>query len=48
MTTGDGHGWAPHGPQTEWIPNSKSILFLEYGVPGVDKGPNQPNVFFAS
>ena len=25
---GDGHGWAPHGPQTEWIPNSKSILFL--------------------
>ena len=23
-------------------------LFLEYGVPCVDKGPNQPNVFFAS
>ncbi len=41
-----GAGWAPQGPATEWAPNSKSILFLEYGVPAVDKGTNQPNVFF--
>ena len=38
--------WVPQGPQTEWVPNSKSILFLEYGIPAVDKGTNQPNVFF--
>jgi uncharacterized protein (TIGR02217 family) len=43
---GDGHGFAPHGPQTEWIPNSKSITFVEYGFPSCDKGTNQPNVFF--
>ncbi|MBV9286740.1 MAG: glycoside hydrolase TIM-barrel-like domain-containing protein [Hyphomicrobiales bacterium] len=43
---GDGHGWTPHGPQTEWTPQSKSILNLEYGFSAVDKATNQPNVFF--
>jgi hypothetical protein len=43
---GDGTGWSPHGPATEWTPKSKSIAFIEYGVPACDKGTNQPNVFF--
>jgi hypothetical protein len=43
---GDGQGWAPHGPQTEWRPQSKPICFIEYGYPATDKGTNQPNVFF--
>ena len=38
--------WVPQGPQTDWAPNSKSILLLEYGIPAVDKGTNQPNVFY--
>jgi hypothetical protein len=41
-----GSGWAPQGPQTEWRAQSKSIVFLEYGVPACDKGTNQPNVFY--
>ncbi len=43
---GDGHGFAPHGPSTEWTPNSKSIITLEYGFAACDKATNQPNVFF--
>ena len=45
---GDGSGWAPHGPQTEWAAQSKSISFIEYGFSAVDKATNQPNVFFDS
>ncbi len=44
---GDGSGWSPHGPYTEWNPQSKSITFAEYGFPACDKGTNQPNVFYA-
>ena len=44
--TGAGGGWTPNGPQTEWVPNSKSILTLEYGFAACDKSTNQPNVFF--
>jgi uncharacterized protein (TIGR02217 family) len=44
---GDGSGWSPHGPSTEWVPQSKSIIFAEYGFPACDKGTNQPNVFYA-
>ncbi|MGC2049935.1 MAG: glycoside hydrolase TIM-barrel-like domain-containing protein [Methylovirgula sp.] len=44
---GDGTGWSPHGPATEWAPQSKSIIFAEYGIPSCDKGTNQPNVFFS-
>ncbi len=43
---GDGSGWSPHGPATQWTPQSKSICFLEYGFPACDKATNQPNVFF--
>jgi hypothetical protein len=39
--------WVPQGPRTEWVPNSKPVMFLEYGIPSCDKGTNQPNVFFA-
>lgn len=34
------------GVNTAWIPQSKRIVFSEFGCPAVDKGPNQPNVFF--
>ena len=44
---GDGTGWSPHGPYTEWNPQSKSITFAEYGFPACDRGTNQPNVFYA-
>jgi len=43
---GDGQGWAPHGPSTEWVAQSKSITFAEYGVSAADRGTNQPNVFY--
>jgi hypothetical protein len=42
-----GSGWNAQGPQTAWAPQSKPILFLEYGVPSVDKGTNQPNLFYS-
>ena len=42
-----GSGWAPQGLPTEWVPQSKSITFTEYGFPSCDKGTNQPNVFFS-
>ncbi len=45
---GDGSGWSPHGPQTEWAAQSKSIIFLEYGFSSVDRATNQPNVFWDS
>ncbi|VAV99763.1 Gene Transfer Agent host specificity protein [hydrothermal vent metagenome] len=31
---------------TAWVPASKPIWFTETGCPAVDKGANQPNVFF--
>jgi hypothetical protein len=31
---------------TAWTPQSKPIWFTELGCPAVDKGANQPNVFF--
>jgi hypothetical protein len=43
---GLGGGYAPHGPDTKWIAQAKSVTFSEYGVPTCDKGTNQPNVFF--
>ena len=43
---GDGQGTIPRGPQTQWTPQSKSIGFLEYGFPTVDRSPNQDNKFF--
>jgi hypothetical protein len=43
---GDGLGWAPHGPTTQWVAKSKPLIFAEYGFATVDKCTNQPNVFF--
>jgi GTA TIM-barrel-like domain/Putative phage tail protein len=34
------------GVATAWAPQSKPIWFTEAGCPAVDKGPNQPNVFY--
>ena len=31
---------------TSWLPQSKPIWFTECGCPAVDKGTNQPNVFY--
>jgi len=31
---------------TAWVPQSKPIWFTEAGCPAIDKGTNQPNVFF--
>lgn len=31
---------------TDWVPQSKPIWFTEVGVPSIDKGTNQPNVFY--
>jgi hypothetical protein len=31
---------------TAWLPQSKPIWFMEIGCPAVNKGPNQPNVFY--
>jgi hypothetical protein len=31
---------------TAWVPQSKPIWFTEAGCPAVDRGTNQPNVFF--
>jgi hypothetical protein len=31
---------------TAWIPESKPIWFTELGCPAIDKGSNQPNVFY--
>ncbi|MEM9318326.1 MAG: glycoside hydrolase TIM-barrel-like domain-containing protein [Pseudomonadota bacterium] len=33
-------------PPTDWVPQSKPIWFTEIGCPAIDKGANQPNVFF--
>ncbi|MGB6228910.1 MAG: glycoside hydrolase TIM-barrel-like domain-containing protein, partial [Litorimonas sp.] len=38
-------GGAPAG-QSPWVPRSKPIWLLEIGCPAVDKGANQPNVFY--
>ncbi|OUS03950.1 hypothetical protein A9Q96_16675 [Rhodobacterales bacterium 52_120_T64] len=31
---------------TDWIPQSKPVRFTELGCPAVDRGTNQPNVFY--
>jgi hypothetical protein len=39
-------GGVETGGPTAWVPQSKPIVFTEYGCPAVDRGTNQPNVFF--
>lgn len=43
---GDGKGWTAHGAATQWTPQMKPIIFVEYGFATVDRCTNQPNVFF--
>jgi len=43
---GDGAGTVPHGPHTQWVPQSKSVGFLEYGFPTSDRCSNEENVFY--
>jgi hypothetical protein len=43
---GDGSGESPKGLATGWVPQSKSIVFTEYGFPSNDKCTNQPNLFY--
>ncbi|HVY20482.1 MAG TPA: glycoside hydrolase/phage tail family protein [Bauldia sp.] len=39
-------GGVESGTHTAWVPQSKPIWFTEAGCPAIDKGPNQPNVFY--
>ncbi len=39
-------GGVEAGVNTSWVPQSKPIWFTEVGCPAVDKGANQPNVFY--
>ena len=43
-----GSGWVAQGPATEWVANSKPVIFLEYGFPATDKATNQPNLFYSA
>ncbi|MEC3860140.1 glycoside hydrolase TIM-barrel-like domain-containing protein [Mesobacterium sp. TK19101] len=31
---------------SDWVPQSKPIRFTEFGCPAIDRGTNQPNVFY--
>lgn len=42
----DRPGGIESGSPTGWAPQSKPIWFTEFGIPSVDKGTNQPNVFY--
>jgi hypothetical protein len=39
-------GGVESGTPTTWVPQSKPIRFTELGCPAIDRGTNQPNVFF--
>ena len=41
-----GAGAVPQGPTTQWVPQSKSIMFMEYGFPTSDRCSNEENVFY--
>ncbi|MCO5063110.1 MAG: glycoside hydrolase/phage tail family protein [Rhizobiaceae bacterium] len=42
----DRHAGVESAGATAWVPRSKPIWFTEIGCPAIDKGPNQPNVFY--
>ena len=42
----DRPGGTESGSHTGWVPQSKPIWFTEFGIPSVDRGTNQPNVFY--
>ncbi|WP_374422704.1 glycoside hydrolase TIM-barrel-like domain-containing protein [Paracoccus sp. (in: a-proteobacteria)] len=39
-------GGVESGTPTAWVPESKPVWFTELGCPAIDRGTNQPNVFF--
>lgn len=39
-------GGTESGSPTGWVPESKPIIFTEFGCPAINKGTNQPNVFY--
>ncbi|MCH4814098.1 glycoside hydrolase TIM-barrel-like domain-containing protein, partial [Halomonas neptunia] len=39
-------GGVESGTSTAWVPQSKPIWFTELGCPAIDRGTNQPNMFF--
>ena len=39
-------GGVQSGSPTAWVPQSKPVRFTEAGAPAVDRGTNQPNVFY--
>ena len=41
-----GAGLIPQGNHTQWVAQSKPIIFTEYGFPAVNRSTNQPNVFY--
>ncbi len=42
----DRSGGIESATPTAWVPQSKPIWFTELGCPAIDRGTNQPNVFF--
>ncbi len=44
----DRPGGVESGTPSAWVPQSKPIHFTELGCPAIDRGTNQPNVFFDS
>lgn len=42
----DRPGGVESGAPTGWVPEGKPIRLTELGCPAIDKGANQPNVFF--
>ncbi|MEM9760908.1 MAG: glycoside hydrolase/phage tail family protein [Pseudomonadota bacterium] len=42
----DRPGGVESGTPTAWVPESKTVWFTELGCPAIDRGTNQPNVFF--
>lgn len=42
----DRPGGVENATPTVWTPQSKPIWFTEFGIPSIDKGSNQPNVFY--
>jgi len=42
----DRPGGVESGTPTAWVQQSKPIWFTELGCPAIDRGTNQPNVFF--
>ncbi|HHS94222.1 MAG TPA: hypothetical protein ENK63_02625, partial [Rhodobacterales bacterium] len=42
----DRPGGVENATPTAWTPQSKPIRFTEFGCPAIDRGTNQPNVFY--